>query len=63
VIFVSVINKITKELDEFGGYLECQTCGRKSPVGDIGNNLSSGWKKCCGYTMRWITKNELKNGR
>lgn len=53
-------NKITQDLSEFGGYLECQQCGKKEPLGDINHSLQNGWEKCCGYTMRLITKNELR---
>lgn len=54
-----IYEKIANELDQFGGYLECQECGLKSPVGNTSDNMQSGWKQCCGYTMRWITKNEI----
>jgi hypothetical protein len=55
-----IADNIADELKDFGGYLECKHCGRKEPLGNIGKQLSNGWKKCCGYTMTWITKNQLK---
>lgn len=47
-------------LEDFGGYLQCEICGLKRPLGHAGNKLSSGWPKCCGYTMRWYTRKGLE---
>jgi hypothetical protein len=53
------MEKLAEELKAFGGYLECNICGKKEPIGNIENQLSNGWKKCCGYTMTWITNNMI----
>lgn len=47
-----VANKIANDLKNFGGYLECQTCGKRKELGSIANKLSNSWPKCCSYTMR-----------
>lgn len=59
---MAIQEKITNNLKQFGRYLECQTCGRKEQLGSISNSLSNGWKKCCGYTMRWIAQNKINKG-
>lgn len=60
----NINNNIAEDLfNKFGtGYLECQTCGYKKELTQegIAKRLSFGWEKCCGYTMRWITENEIK---
>lgn len=48
-------------LKEFGGVLRCQTCNHEEPINNISKQLTNGWKKCCGYTMRWVTARELKD--
>lgn len=53
------MSKLNKQLESMGGYLECQTCGAKQGLGNVGEKLLRGWPKCCGYTMRWITAREL----
>ena len=58
-----IYETLGKELKEFGGYLKCMECGRESEVGNIANHLQFGWQKCCNYTMRWITKNEIMKGK
>lgn len=50
-----VAEKIATDLADFGGHLECTVCGHEEEVGDIANQLSTGWKKHCGYTMAWVT--------
>lgn len=57
---MTIHDKIGKEIERFGGKLVCQTCGIEKPLGDVSGNLKHGWPKCCGYTMRWITQNELE---
>jgi hypothetical protein len=52
-----------QELKSFGGHLECTVCGNKQPLRNVGYKLSNGWEKCCGYTMRWITQNELNESK
>jgi hypothetical protein len=56
-------NEIASELVNFGGKLKCEECGREIILTerDIKYYLLSGWPICCGYTMRWFTKNELKS--
>ena len=56
-----MFGELSKTLKSFGGHLECKICGNKKPLGSVGNKLTNGWDKCCGYTMTWITENELKN--
>jgi hypothetical protein len=47
----------------FGGYLRCETCGRSADVGNAGERVTStGWPKCCGYTMRWWTQRQIEAG-
>jgi hypothetical protein len=46
---------IAAGLSLFGGILRCGTCGREQPVGNVGPHLRSGWPKCCGLTMSWVT--------
>jgi hypothetical protein len=53
-------NKIADELKQFGGKLKCSICGKEKPLGNTATYLASGWPMCCGYTMTWITKNQLK---
>lgn len=42
--------------------LECTTCGALLPINkqQMARNLQNGWPECCGYTMRLITENDLK---
>jgi len=45
-----------------GGVLRCTTCKREQPVGDagdVGNYYRHGWPRCCGYTMKWVTRRLL----
>lgn len=51
---------ITADLSVFGGILRCGTCGREEPVGDIAGHVRSGWPKCCGLTMTWVTAKQLE---
>jgi hypothetical protein len=50
---------IGAELDGFGGYLQCNSCGHKQDMrtGDSGRYLKAGWPTCCTYTMTWVTQN------
>lgn len=45
---------------QFGGFLRCETCRSTRPVD--GGYLSTGWPKCCGYTMRWWTARQIRDG-
>jgi hypothetical protein len=38
-----------------GGILRCGACGSEQPVGDIAANLTTGWPRCHGLTMTWVT--------
>lgn len=68
----NVLNRIdamkddmSAKMDVFGGMLHCDQCGKERTMqeGDAGYYLFNGWPKCCGYTMRWITANEIEQGR
>lgn len=50
---------VAEGLQGFGGLLRCTECGAERPLGNIGQKLASGWPKCCGYTMRWVTQRQL----
>lgn len=50
---------IGHDLNGFGGLLRCLLCGIERPLGDTGGHLREGWPKCCGYTMRWVTRRQL----
>lgn len=50
---------VVRELQSFGGFLTCTWCGKEEPVGDVGYMLRNGWPTCCGYTMLWITAEEV----
>lgn len=53
-------SQVFAELRSFGGHLKCTVCGRQAPLNDPAERVvSGGWPKCCDYTMRWITANEL----
>lgn len=55
-------DKIAGNLTEFGGVLRCMECGKERPIGgkgQISHRLATGWPKCCGNTMRWVTDAEL----
>lgn len=54
-------NKLANELTPFeGGYMLCEKCESCQIVGNIGNNLSTGWPNCksCGNSMLWVTGNQ-----
>jgi hypothetical protein len=51
-----MIKMYNKEIEKFGGYLKCEVCGHELPLDHTVEYLTSGWPRCCGYTMRWITK-------
>ena len=50
---------ITADLSVFGGVVRCGTCGREEPADDIAGHVRSGWPKCCGLTMTWVTRKQL----
>lgn len=56
--------RIGAALEGFGGVLRCETCGRTIEMlpGDAGLYTSSGWPRCCGYTMRWWTQRQIDAG-
>ena len=54
--------RLARDLVPHGGYLRCETCGRKADLGDVEVSLTLGWPKCCGYTMRWWTKRQIDAG-
>lgn len=52
------------QLADMGGYLVCEECGKRRGLHEqrIGEYMGSGWPKCCGLTMRWITRREIEAG-
>ena len=58
----STIAAVTQSLHSFGGFLRCETCRARLPLGDIGYKLANGWPKCCGYTMMWWTQRQVDAG-
>lgn len=42
--------------DVLGGFLRCETCLRRQPIGDAAENQA--WPKHCGKTMRWVLGRE-----
>lgn len=57
-----MVEAIGNELQGFGGFLRCETCGTKRPLGNVGAKLANGWPKHCGYTMRWWTRRQVDAG-
>lgn len=55
--FYSSLDDITVE---HGGILRCMVCGSEQPVES--RYWREGWPKCCGYTIRWITARQLRDG-
>jgi hypothetical protein len=55
-----IIPSLAKTLAGFGDILECQTCKRTRPLGDIGAKLRGGWPECHGQTMCWVTEQQLE---
>ncbi|WP_165571655.1 hypothetical protein [Cytobacillus praedii] len=51
-----VIEDIENHLKLNEGKLICCECGNVEALGNISYQLRNGWKKCCGYTMEWVTK-------
>lgn len=58
----SIVSTVTDALSGFGGYVRCETCGRRGELGDVPTYIASGWPKCCGYTMRWWTARQVEAG-
>lgn len=52
---LAVPAKVAADLAVAGGILRCGSCGNEQPLGDVASHLSSGWPKCCGLTMTWVT--------
>jgi hypothetical protein len=55
---------IGQSLDQFGGYLRCETCHAERAMrpGMAGRFTARGWPKCCGHTMRWWTQSQIDAG-
>lgn len=51
---------IAKSLSTFGGILFCSTCDKVNELGDIAVHLANGWPMHCGYTMTWVTDDQMK---
>ena len=47
---------IGSSLNQMGGYLKCNRCGRQRAVGDTAVHMANGWPKCCDKTMEWVTQ-------
>lgn len=58
----TVIGSVAVELQGFGGFLRCETCGIVDDLGNAASKLSRGWPKCHGYTMRWWTQRQIDAG-
>lgn len=58
----STAKAVGSELQGFGGFLRCRTCGERGDLGVVSNRLVGGWPKCCGYTMEWITQRQINEG-
>lgn len=44
------------------GFLRCESCGGRRTVGDVSPMLRNGWPRCCGYTMRLWTQQQVDSG-
>jgi len=57
-------DKIASDVAPLGGFLRCETCRVTAPLGQarIGRYLTTGWPRCCGYTMRWWTQRQIDAG-
>lgn len=54
---------MSEALGGFGGFLRCRTCGGTAPLGNPGVRVTrTGWPKCCGHTMEWITQRQINEG-
>lgn len=58
----SMPETIGTDLQSFGGFLQCGTCGHRRPLGSVGHKLRHGWPQCCGYTMTWWTQRQIDAG-
>lgn len=60
---MSNVAKIASEATAgFGGYLRCESCGRRSrslTKMQQASYYADGWPRCCGYTMRWWTQRQI----
>lgn len=59
VQLAGVHDTLGAELDAMGGVLRCDRCGTEEPMKGAGAYLRSGWPRCCGYTMTWVTARQL----
>jgi hypothetical protein len=59
---VGIVAAIAADLAPLGGILRCRTCHGERPLGDVAGSLRSGWPKCCGQTMTWVTQRQLDEG-
>lgn len=50
--------------ESLGGFLRCETCRRTALTeSDRGPSyFTTGWPTCCGYTMRWWTARQVRDG-
>jgi len=55
---------LNTSLNAFGGELRCIECGRVTPMSedDASHYTAQGWPRCCGYTMRWVTRRQIEEG-
>ena len=55
-------NKTLQQVPQLArGIVWCRTCGQQQKV-DSGLCLSSGWPRCCGYTMTMDSPEERGEG-
>lgn len=52
---LAVPGAIAADVSLFGGVLRCGTCRAEQPLGDVRSHLTTGWPRCCGHTMTWMT--------
>jgi hypothetical protein len=58
----ALADKMNAALRPLGGFLRCETCRHEQDLGDVGLSVDTGWRKCCGYTMRWWTQRQVDAG-
>ena len=61
-LFSDPIGTATRDLAALGGVLICFSCNDVRPLpgpSSIGEYLNGGWPTCCGYTMHWVTAEQM----
>lgn len=57
-----ITQSVAEAIAPVGGFLRCETCRREQGLGDVASHLASGWPKCCGLTMTWVTQRQVDSG-